>query len=191
MDMGDDMGDMSGMGGMVMTFGSFKDYELQIVWNGWDVKTKGQFALSWFAVMLMTIAYQGFKFWFVQLESRIVALRSKRNGSGDENKGIAAGDSPLQVEKGTSGMYETLTGTSNGAGTVPFKYLLLHAGLSALNYGVALILMLIAMTYNPSLFVALMVGYFLGDLIFFKRSLSPAAGYDPLNTNYQAAGDCH
>lgn len=42
----------------------------------------------------------------------------------------------------------------------------IHALLSSLNYGLALMLMLVAMTYNPSLFVALMVGYFLGDFLF-------------------------
>ena len=46
---------------------------------------------------------------------------------------------------------------------------LLHAFLSAVNYGLALMLMLVAMTYNPSLFVALVVGYGLGDYMFHIR----------------------
>lgn len=47
---------------------------------------------------------------------------------------------------------------------------LLHSILSGLNYGVALLLMLVAMTYNPSLFIALMIGYAVGDFLFFART---------------------
>lgn len=47
---------------------------------------------------------------------------------------------------------------------------LIHAVLSGLNYGLALLLMLVAMTYNPSLFLALVVGYALGDFVFFSRT---------------------
>ena len=32
---------------MVMTFGKWSDYQLKIVFNGWDVQEKWQFALSW------------------------------------------------------------------------------------------------------------------------------------------------
>ena len=46
---------------------------------------------------------------------------------------------------------------------------LLHSILSGCNYGVALMLMLIAMTFNPSLFLALVIGYSVGDFIFFAR----------------------
>jgi len=57
-------------------------------------------------------------------------------------------------------------------GMSPWRYFwfrILHSILSGLNYGIALILMLIAMTYNPSLFLALIVGYSVGDFIFFSQ----------------------
>lgn len=47
---------------------------------------------------------------------------------------------------------------------------ILHALLSGLNYGVALLLMLIAMTYNPGLFLALIFGYAVGDFLFFSKT---------------------
>lgn len=53
----------------------------------------------------------------------------------------------------------------------PTQYILLrvlHAVLSGLNYGIALLLMLVAMTFNPSLLVALMFGYAVGDFMFFS-----------------------
>ena len=47
---------------------------------------------------------------------------------------------------------------------------LLHAALSGLNYGLAMMLMLVVMTYNPNLFVALVVGYAIGDYYFFIKT---------------------
>jgi hypothetical protein len=46
-----------------------------------------------------------------------------------------------------------------------------HAGLSGLSYLWSLLLMLVAMTYNPGLFVALVLGYALGDFLFFGRTV--------------------
>ena len=43
---------------------------------------------------------------------------------------------------------------------------LLHGLLTATKYGLSLILMLVAMTYNPTLFIALFVGYWVGDFVF-------------------------
>lgn len=194
MDMDDEGGDMMMMM-MTMTFGSWSDYELKIVWEGWDVKTKGQFALSWFAVVLMTIAYQGLKYWHSSLDSRMVSLNLKRNGSGDEavlpNEKTSL-DLTTPSGNPKTAMYEKLLdNVIGGASEVPLKLVVLHAALAAFNYALALILMLVAMTYNPSLFMALIVGYFLGDIMFFRRHLAPKfAQYEALN--YQAAGgDCH
>jgi hypothetical protein len=49
-----------------------------------------------------------------------------------------------------------------------------HAGLSGLSYMWSLLLMLVAMTYNPGLFVALVLGYALGDFLFFGRTVGLA-----------------
>ena len=56
----------------------------------------------------------------------------------------------------------------------------LHSVMAGVNYGIALLLMLIAMTFNPALFLALVVGYTIGDFVFFARMR-------PLSS----AGDCH
>lgn len=45
-----------------------------------------------------------------------------------------------------------------------------HSILTGVNYGLALLMMLIAMTYNPSLFLALVSGYSVGDFLFFSKS---------------------
>ncbi len=40
-------------------------------------------------------------------------------------------------------------------------------------------LMLIAMTFNPGIFLALVVGYFFGDFIFYHKSGVPSLFPDP------------
>lgn len=63
----------------------------------------------------------------------------------------------------------------------PSTYLLLrllHSVLSGYNYGVALVLMLIAMTFNPSLFLALVIGYAFGDFIFYARMKPRSSSID-------------
>lgn len=54
---------------------------------------------------------------------------------------------------------------------------MMHALLGGISYGLAMLLMLVAMTYNPGLFMALVAGYVAGDFIFFRLSgSSPDSG---------------
>ncbi len=62
-------------------------------------------------------------------------------------------------------------GGSRGGGKVllnrvPLPRRLAHAALSALLYAYALLMMLAAMTYNPGVFLALVLGYAAGELAF-------------------------
>jgi hypothetical protein len=50
-----------------------------------------------------------------------------------------------------------------------FTLRICHALLSGCNYGLSLLLMMVAMTFNSGLFVALVVGYIVGDLIFYVK----------------------
>lgn len=71
-----------------------------------------------------------------------------------------------------------------------------HAGLSALSYCWSLLLMLVAMTYNPALFVALLIGYAVGDFIFFSKMAqqgSSATGKSAAASSvaYKYSYECH
>lgn len=44
---------------VVMTFGSWKDYQLQLLWESWDIEEEWQYALSWIAVFLAVVLYHG------------------------------------------------------------------------------------------------------------------------------------
>ena len=53
-----------------------------------------------------------------------------------------------------------------------FQSRLLHAFVAAIMYGFALMLMLVAMTFNPNLFISLMIGYGVGDLLFYPSMVN-------------------
>jgi len=177
MDMTDDKSmDMGGMGmgmGMTMTFTSWADYQLKVVFDWWDITTKWQFAISWFAIVLATIGYQGLKYHVERMDLIGDCFFDKRNSEEISiNTNLLAGGAP---RKDTGG-----SGSGSGFGVDPnsnsntqhknIKFIIYHAIMVAHLYGLSLLLMLVAMTYNPWLFIALVLGYGIGDGIFFSRS---------------------
>jgi hypothetical protein len=142
--------------GMVMTFGSWSDYQvyfasilppcfdlelfmqLKLLFDFWDIQTKTQFALSWFFVVAAACAYHGLKFLISHLELKILRSSSYESILTDSNQSTPSWRKWL----------------SRCPGKRQFLERLLHASLSATNYGLALLLMLVTMTYNPSLFLA-------------------------------------
>jgi hypothetical protein len=172
MDTGDD--ESNGGGGMmmmVMTFGSWSDYQLKLLFEGWDITTKGQFALSWFAVVAATAAYQGIKFWLITYETKMLHRLSKRSSSGNSTEEGRKLEVESSVFANGGSLADALVDSSSAI-NLSLKERVVHAVVSAINYGFALLLMLVAMTYNPSLFLALVVGYGAGDMIFYNRTFS-------------------
>jgi hypothetical protein len=176
MDMTDDKSmDMGGMG-MTMTFTSWTDYQLKVVFDWWDITTKWQFAISWFAILLATIGYQGLKYHVERMDLIGDCFLDKRNsGEISMNTNLLIGSTP---SKDTGG---------SGSGSKNIKFIIYHAIMVAHLYGLSLLLMLVAMTYNPWLFIALVLGYGIGDGIFFSRSQAMRKMYGAVG-NYT---DCH
>lgn len=69
------------------------------------------------------------------------------------------GASLLDLDDGTESTYR-------GPIVIPFWCRLVQAVFSGLLYGYALLLMLVAMAYNPGLFLSLMAGWVIGELLF-------------------------
>ena len=118
---------------------------------------------SWIAVFFFTIIYHAIRYFIYTVEDFM-----------DPNPRI----NPLTAEQYHKGYQaaldeeEKLDHNNKTVTLSPWRYFwfrVLHALLSGLNYGLALLLMLIAMTYNPSLFIALIVGYSFGDFLFFAQ----------------------
>lgn len=148
---------------MVMTFQSWSSYQLQIVFEHWNVTTKWQFAGSWFAIVFLTVAYHGLKFTIAKMEALENSGNYKRYYLGD-----SSGANVMGLDNNNASLV-TGVGSKTDAqvtGISSLKYKLQHAAMTGVSYGFSLILMLVAMTYNPWLFVALMIGWTLGDFIF-------------------------
>lgn len=166
---------MDMMGSMSMTFASFSTYKMQVVWGWWDVKTKGQYVATLLALAAAVVVHR----WLVKLEvayvKKILVQATEGGGAGRGGGGGGFGGltTTANVELGESLM---MGGSGAGAGRahlhgtaakrVPFSKRLMHAAFSGLLYLYALLLMLAAMTYNPGLFLALGVGYMVGELCF-------------------------
>ena len=149
---------------MVMTFRDWSEYQIKILFDGWNVTTKGQFALSWFAIVAACILYHALKYYQVRMEARKALIDKKIYMSSDAlTQGILKDgldfNTPI-VESGVLYM------------DAEMKFNIQHAILVAFNYGLSLMLMLVAMTYNSWLFVALMVGWGIGDYTFYKRTFN-------------------
>ena len=153
MDMDMDDMDMGNMGmEMVMTFGDWKDYKLKLLFSDWDIKEKWQFALSWIAVMLAVVLYHALKYYEGKLEEHM--LQILKNNAAE-----------IEHEQNIKQILMGATAPSAKPHQTPYflRLRVMHSLVAGIGYGVALMLMLVAMTYNPSLFVALMVGWVLGD----------------------------
>lgn len=145
---------------MDMAFSSLKSYQLTLLFSSWQIKHPWQFALAWFFVFLASMLYHYMKVLVTLVEEKI--WRIKNNGSGEGMPLLGRG---LAIPTSSSQM----------------KYRLLHAILNSLTYALALLLMLVAMTYNSALFIALVLGYGVGDFIFFAE----------IPMNERGIGDCH
>jgi hypothetical protein len=153
---GDDMMDMTDM---VMTFGDWDDYKLKLLFEGWDIEEKWQFALSWFAVMFAVIVYHYLKCQEGKLEEHMYATMRNDQDDSNVNTGLIINNRGMSVDK-----------SGNKTQSSYFKKLrVAHAVLAGILYALGLMLMLVVMTYNPSLFLAVVVGFIIGDFIFFHK----------------------
>lgn len=166
----------------------------------WKVETHGQFIATWLSVFVLTVSYHALRFVSTRLE---VNLASRFSGSS-----IPAERNPSNIEMGQEESYLVSERSASGAVVYSppqvhdkkqiFWLRLQHSALAGLSYMLALFLMLVAMTYNSSLFVALGLGYAAGDYLFFTRTASlnsnnlhvrsSSGGW--LATKY-SSGDCH
>ena len=176
-DMNDEMHhdsmDMGGMS-MQMTFGHVLDYKVTIVWDWWKVTTVTQYVFSWIFVVFLVVFLFIVKMRLittVEEKMRLLQMNSKEHDSdhtkNNNSKNTANNDAESVVGEGTTTTRYSLLGGDKDNASSSLKSVwmlrLLHAFLSALGYALALLLMLISMTYNVGLCVALLCGYFLGE----------------------------
>lgn len=188
---------------MPMTFDGWNTYKTTLLFDGWDIETKWEFSLSVLAVAFFALIYQAMRFLIFVVEdtmhppinssySTLGSMESgDRRGKNVANTGTEGYQRTSQLDP--AGDLENPSCCTRGDETTPLsraespadedssmRYIwlrLLHSVLSGLNYGLALLLMLVAMNYNPNLFIALITGYAIGDFIFFAR-MRPSSNVD-------------
>jgi Ctr copper transporter family len=169
---------------MSMTFDGWNVYKLKLLFDGWDVATPWEFGLTCVAVAFLAVIYQAMRFLVFVVEdtmhppaspsfSTVDSMDTSSRSVGGANK---VGDTPGGQAGYQRAPDDTVLLAPKSPGEISSeRYLwlrLAHSVLAGLNYGMALVLMLIAMSYNPSIFVSLITGYAFGDFIFFVRMRS-------------------
>lgn len=120
---------------MRSTFGSWSQFQLKLLFETWNITEQWQFALTWFAVVTSVVVYHLLEYALLILQHGMLALLSQSQGK--EMSAIVRPSGWL--------LLKMMTGF-----------------IIACKYGLSLFFMMIAMTFNPSLFLALVIGYLVG-----------------------------
>jgi len=164
---------------MPMTFSSWKSYKLQILFTSWDVQTVPQYIASWFLIVILCILLHVLRCSIAVIS---LSMKLKREPTYMINNNIKNTiglgftsessinslpiDSSNLIDSSDKKRKNVIDRMIDILRNRPILFLrLMHASCTAINYGLSLLLMLVAMTYNPGLFLALVVGYFFGDLL--------------------------
>ncbi|CAF0836464.1 unnamed protein product [Rotaria sordida] len=127
---------------MMMAMTFHGGYKEQILFNQWNTQTTGAFAASWFAIFFVAVLYEALKTFRDALARRDVCETCTQTGNRQQT-------------------LARLLSVSHAIQTV------LHIIQMALSY----LLMLIAMTFNIYLFLAIILGAGLGHFLFgWRRS---------------------
>jgi hypothetical protein len=135
-----------------ITFSDWSSYQCHLLFNGWNVDKQWEFSLTWFAVLSAVVVIH-------LLECAILAMKTsmlqilQAQGDTDES------DHTATVSRSTA----TTRKRIRPYGWIAIKMVL--SIISGIRYALFLMLMLVAMTFNTSLFIALLFGYFAGDYI--------------------------
>ena len=136
---------------MQMTFSSLNQYKLTIFFEQWNITEVWQFFLFWTCTCLGAILFHYLKYCIYKIECSFQTERKN---------GITT-YSEIDDLESNNRKYRKISLVDS------FNLRILHSALMASNYFLSLLLMLIAMTYNSMLFIALIIGYFMGDYLFY------------------------
>ena len=184
---------MHDMGGMDMSMsmcfgcGNYNSYSndspIYVVFHFWAVKTKTAYVLSCFAIVFLAFFWRFLSKIEADYSSHLLKELQKAQNHLIQLSSPKATDTMLGNEnlKQISKLHSVPLG----------GYLLLltttDSFLKGLLYGLALFLMLVAMTYNYGLVGSLIAGYFLGELFFGVNPIAYRDGRFQIlfSTNYQ------
>ncbi|KAF9045733.1 Ctr copper transporter [Hymenopellis radicata] len=138
-----------------------------IVFRSWHIHSNAQFVLSLVIIALLGVAYEYLRVLQRKLDSHITSFAPRSHARSPSR---SREDATLLGGKAVSGAY-----TSESRFVVPPTYRLLRALLYGLAVFVSFFLMLVFMTYNAYLILAVVVGATIGHYAF-NPELLPQAG---------------
>lgn len=141
---------------MDVSFADWDTYKVRLLFKGWDVREPWQFALTWLVVLLAAMSLHYLDCAYVSMKSSMMQVLQQYSVK-----------TPAEIDDEDIVVLENPTGrVPRSRRPVRWQITKLCMGLlSAMRYAMTLFLMLTAMTYNPSLFLALVVGFFIGDFM--------------------------
>lgn len=137
-------------------FDSLSEYQIRILFSSWYTRTVWQFLSSCVAVFVFTMSFHLLKWWKKTLYYRI--YRSKwfdLNCKSEEEQQIL-----LNTKKHLSS-----SPPDRNTCTITFGYFMISLVQSAL----LMFLVMILMTFNPWIFISMLLGHFTGELIVFSK----------------------
>lgn len=141
--------------------GTFTDWNVMqthLLFRSYNIQEPYQFVLTWFMVMFAVVVNYIIRHVLITLDRAMIsALKSVKNGTPSEQKAESDAYETVHVH-GMDGVF-----VERPKGWQTLK--LIHSTIAAFNYGLSLMLMLVAMTFIPSLFLALFIGGVVGEYV--------------------------
>lgn len=131
-------------GSISMVFDNWSHFKMQLLFTTWEIQTPWQFALTWFAVFFAVITFH-----YLDVVSRCFSYGMKTFLS-------------------KTGDFSDMSEANNPRPNRPVGWStvkILRGLIDACRYILGIFIMLIAMTLNPSLVLAIFVGYWTGSIL--------------------------
>lgn len=128
---------------MQSTFDSFNSFKLTLLFSSWRIESNSQFAFAWICVFAASIFHRNWHHAVDYLQRKMA---------------------PLEDDKKLAENSRDTSYSSRGHIWLRRRRQVLASAVAAARYGVSLLLMLVGMTFNASLFLALVLGHFVGDV---------------------------
>ncbi|TFY69506.1 hypothetical protein EVG20_g3134 [Dentipellis fragilis] len=137
-----------------------------VVFQQWHISSKFTFALSFFAIIAISVGYEWLRAYQRSVDERIALALSRGKG---RDRGLVSGRSSPELSGPDVEEASLLTGRVRKGGAVvpvpPFQRVL-RAVLYGASVFISFFLMLVFMTYNAYLILAVVIGASAGHFVF-------------------------
>ena len=164
---------------MTMTFND--NNNLKLLFEFWNIQNETEYVFSCFFVILFTTFTHGLKYYIKKCDKQIIELNKKLINLSHNSENVIQplhdneniiefvninNDTPKERQLIMNELNDKPSSKVSISNLYAYKLRVKHGILTSAHFGSHLIIMLIAMTYNYGLFMSILFGYFVGDVIF-------------------------